>query len=96
MNVIGVTIGCGDHFAQMAWHAAERFTAGADYGHYDGEVFFVDATVLEMDLTGVASEGWRDHVAELRVVSLECKHSELMDAEVLDRLGPLLAPELTD
>ena len=75
--------------------AGERFTAGADYGRYDGEVFFVDATVLEMDLTGVASEGWRDHVAELRVVALECRHSELMDADVLDRLGPLIAAELT-
>ena len=29
--------------------AAERFTVGADYGRYDGDVFFVDA-MLEMDL----------------------------------------------
>ncbi|MCV7012892.1 non-ribosomal peptide synthase/polyketide synthase [Mycolicibacterium madagascariense] len=77
--------------------AAERFTAGADYGRYGGDVFFVDATVLEMDLTGVASQGWRDHVAgELRVVALDCRHSELMDADVLDRLGPLIAAELAD
>ena len=60
--------------------AAERFTAGADYGRYDGEVFFVDATALEMDLTGVASEGWRDHVGGCaQVVDLDCRHSELMD-----------------
>ncbi|GAB7066951.1 non-ribosomal peptide synthetase [Mycolicibacterium hodleri] len=77
--------------------AAERLTAGADYGRYDGDVFFVDATQLEMNLTGVASEGWRAHVGgELKVVSLDCAHSELMDAEVLDRLGPLIAAELAD
>ncbi|WP_233165341.1 hypothetical protein [Mycobacterium sp. AT1] len=70
-------------------------TAGADYGRYDGDVFFVDATRLEMNLTGVASEGWRDHVGgELTVVALDCAHSELMDADVLDRLGPLIAAEL--
>jgi thioesterase domain-containing protein len=75
--------------------AAERLTAGADYGRYDGDVFFVDATRLEMNLTGVASEGWRDHVGgELKVVALDCAHSELMDADVLDRLGPLIAAEL--
>jgi thioesterase domain-containing protein/acyl carrier protein len=77
--------------------AAERLTAGADYGRYDGDVFFVDATRLEMNLTGVASEGWRDHVAgELKVVAIDCAHSELMDADVLDRLGPLIAAELAD
>jgi thioesterase domain-containing protein/acyl carrier protein len=75
--------------------AAERFTTDADYGRYDGDVFFVDATRLEMDLVGVASEGWRDHVGgELRVVALDCRHSELMDADVLDRLGPILTAEL--
>ncbi|MDT5176330.1 MAG: hypothetical protein QOJ95_528, partial [Mycobacterium sp.] len=42
--------------------AAERLTADADYDRYDGDVFFIDATTLEMDLVGVASEGWRDHV----------------------------------
>ncbi|AKS31661.1 non-ribosomal peptide synthetase [Mycolicibacterium goodii] len=75
--------------------AAERLTAGADYRRYDGDVFFVDATILEMDLTGVASHGWRDHVGgELKVVELDCRHSELMDADVLQRLGPLIAAEL--
>jgi thioesterase domain-containing protein len=75
--------------------AAERFTANADYGRYDGDVFFVDATVLEMELAGVASAGWRGHVGgELRVVALDCRHSELMDADTLDRLGPLIAAEL--
>jgi thioesterase domain-containing protein len=77
--------------------AAERFTAGAVYGRYDGDVFFVDAATLEMELAGVASEGWHDHVGgELRVVALECRHSELMDADVLDRLGPLIAAELAN
>jgi len=75
--------------------AAERFTATADYGRYDGDVFFADATVLEMDLVGVASAGWRDHVGgELRVVALDCRHSELMDSDTLDLLGPLIAAEL--
>ena len=75
--------------------AAERLTAAADYGKYDGDVFFVDAATLEMDLEGVASEGWRKHVGgELSVVTLECKHSELMDSDVLERLGPLIAAEL--
>jgi amino acid adenylation domain-containing protein/non-ribosomal peptide synthase protein (TIGR01720 family) len=75
--------------------AAERFTAAADYGRYDGDVFFVDATTLEMDLVGVASHGWRDHVSgELRVVALDCRHSELMDRDTLERLGPLIAAEL--
>jgi thioesterase domain-containing protein len=75
--------------------AAERFTANADYGRYPGDVFFVDATTLEMDLVGVASEGWRDHVGgALRVVALDCRHSELMDSDTLERLGPLIAAEL--
>jgi len=75
--------------------AAEQLTATADYGHYERDVFFVDATVLEMDLVGVASEGWRDHVGgELRVVELTCRHSELMDLDTLERLGPLIATEL--
>jgi amino acid adenylation domain-containing protein/non-ribosomal peptide synthase protein (TIGR01720 family) len=75
--------------------AAERLTAAADYGRYDGDVFFVDAAILEMDLAGVASEGWREHVGgELRVVALECRHSELMDSDTLERLGPLIAAEL--
>jgi len=43
----------------------------------------------------VASDGWREHVGgELKVVTLDCAHSELMDAEVLDRLGPMIAAEL--
>jgi thioesterase domain-containing protein/acyl carrier protein len=75
--------------------AAERLTAAADYGRYDGDVFFVDATTLEMDLTGVASEGWRDHIGgRLNVVTLDCRHSELMDSDVLNRLGPLIATAL--
>jgi hypothetical protein len=46
-------------------------------------------------LAAAAAEGWRDHVGgELRVVALDCRHSELMDADVLDRLGPILAAEL--
>ncbi|MET0474163.1 MAG: amino acid adenylation domain-containing protein, partial [Mycobacterium sp.] len=75
--------------------AAEGFTANADYGRYGGDVFFVDATTLEMDLVGVASRGWRDHVGgELRVVELDCAHSELMDSGTLERLGPIIAAEL--
>ncbi len=75
--------------------AAERLTAVADYGRYDGDVFFVDASTLEMDLEGVASAGWRDHVGgQLRVVELDCRHSELMDFDTLERLGPLIAAEL--
>ena len=75
--------------------AAERFTADADYGRYDGDVFFVDAGTLEMDLVGVASQGWRAHVGgRLHVVELDCKHSELMDSDVLAELGPMIAAEL--
>ncbi|CAN5128031.1 hypothetical protein BH11ACT7_BH11ACT7_29520 [soil metagenome] len=75
--------------------AAEHFTAGADYGRYDGDVFFVDAAVLEMDLEGVASRGWRHHFGgRLRVHTLDCRHSELMDSDTLEHLGPLIADEL--
>jgi thioesterase domain-containing protein len=75
--------------------AAEHFTAGAEYGQFDGDVFFVDAAILEMDLTGVASHQWRPHIGgRLRVVSLDCRHSELMDAATLERLGPLIADQL--
>jgi len=76
--------------------AAERFTAAADYGNYGGDVFFVDAAILEMDLTGVASAGWVPHVGgQLRTVTLSCRHSELMDPTTLEQLGPLIAAELT-
>jgi thioesterase domain-containing protein len=75
--------------------SAERFTADADYGWYDGDVFFVDATILEMDLAGVASQGWRDHLGgRSTIVELDCRHSELMDSDTLERLGPLIAAEL--
>ncbi|MBU8838445.1 non-ribosomal peptide synthetase [Mycolicibacterium goodii] len=75
--------------------AAEKLTVAADYGRYDGDVFFVDATILEMDLQAVASHGWRGHVGgELKIVELECRHSELMDADVLERLGPLISAAL--
>ncbi|ORB30304.1 non-ribosomal peptide synthase/polyketide synthase [Mycolicibacterium parafortuitum] len=75
--------------------AAERLTASADYGCYDGDVWFVDAGRLEMDFDGVASKGWRTHVGGvLEVVRLDCRHSELMDRPVLEVLGPLLAEQL--
>ncbi len=75
--------------------ASERLTASADYGRYDGDVWFVDATRLEMNLRGVASQGWRTHVGgALRVVSVGCRHSELMDTEALDTFAPLLVEEL--
>jgi thioesterase domain-containing protein len=74
--------------------AAERFIVGADYGTYDGDVFFVDAG-LEVDRYGVSSDAWRPHVAgELSVVALQCKHSELLDTETLQQLGPLIAARL--
>ncbi|MDG4666640.1 non-ribosomal peptide synthetase [Mycobacterium sp. 236(2023)] len=75
--------------------AAERLTASAEYGSYSGDVWFVDAVQLEMDLQGIASEGWRAHVAgELRVVRADCRHSELMDSATLETIGPLLAEQL--
>jgi thioesterase domain-containing protein len=74
--------------------AAERFSIGANYGRYDGDVFFVDA-MLEMDDLGVASHAWREHVGgELHVTALQCRHSDLLDAETLEQLGPLIAAEL--
>ena len=74
--------------------AAERFIIGADYGRYDGDVFFVDA-MLEMDQSGIASRAWRDHIdGEMRVVELDCRHSDLLDSDTLERLGPLIAAEL--
>ncbi len=77
--------------------AAERLTATADYGRYGGDVFFVDAVILEMDLVGTASEQWRDHVdGELEVIELNCRHSELMHADTLAQLGPLIAAALRD
>ncbi|MDV3123367.1 non-ribosomal peptide synthase/polyketide synthase [Mycobacterium sp. 21AC1] len=92
-----VTVLDDDQIAMVVenYVAAERFTANADYGTYSGDVFFVDATTLEMNLMGVASGGWRSHVSgELRVVGLDCRHSELMDSQVLERLGPLIAEQL--
>jgi amino acid adenylation domain-containing protein/non-ribosomal peptide synthase protein (TIGR01720 family) len=75
--------------------AAERFTASANYGSYDGDVFFVDAVELEMDFMGVASTGWQQHVGgRFRVLPLDCRHSELMDAATLEQLGPAIAAEL--
>ncbi|MGU3499521.1 non-ribosomal peptide synthase/polyketide synthase [Mycobacterium sp. C31M] len=86
-----------DRIAQVIdnYVAAERLTAGADYGRYDGDVFFVDAAILEMDLSGVASTQWRDHIGgRLQVVALDCTHSQMMDADTLERLGPLIAEQL--
>jgi thioesterase domain-containing protein/acyl carrier protein len=75
--------------------AAERFTASANYGSYGGDVYFVDAVELEMDFKGVASTGWQQHVGgRFRVLSLACRHSELMDAATLEQLGPAIAAEL--
>ncbi|WP_236950150.1 non-ribosomal peptide synthetase [Mycobacterium sp. MS1601] len=76
--------------------AAERLTAAADYRTYSGDVFFVDATVMELDLHGVASHGWAQHLTgRVRVLPLECGHSELLDAAILEQLGPVIAEELT-
>ncbi|WP_246600280.1 amino acid adenylation domain-containing protein [Skermania piniformis] len=76
--------------------AAEKLAADVDYGRYRGDVFFVDATVLEMELTGVASHDWHDRVdGELRITALACRHSELLDADVLSQLGPVIANELS-
>ena len=75
--------------------AAERFTATADYGRYDGDVFFVDATEPGDGPGRCRVAGLAAHVGgELRVVALDCRHSELMDSETLERLGPLIAAEL--
>lgn len=75
--------------------ACERFGIGADYGRYAGDVLFVDA-MLEMDHLGIASDAWREHVeGELRVTALNCRHSELLDSDTLEMLGPLIAAELT-
>ena len=75
--------------------SAERLTASADYGRYDGDVWFVDAMRLETNFEGVASHSWRDHIGgELRVVEIDCAHSELMDPAVLALIGPALAQEL--
>ncbi|MER7007730.1 amino acid adenylation domain-containing protein [Dactylosporangium sp. NPDC000555] len=74
---------------------SDRMMAGARYGVLDADVFFVDATVPEPGHTGDASEGWRAHVAgRLRTAAIACGHSELLDPDVLERLGPLIAREL--
>jgi amino acid adenylation domain-containing protein len=74
--------------------AAERFSIGADYGRYDGDVFFVDA-MLETDSLGIASHAWRSRITgEIETITMNCGHSELMDAAVLERLGPQIAAAL--
>jgi thioesterase domain-containing protein/acyl carrier protein len=80
--------------AVESYLAAERFSMGASYGRYGGDVFFVDATV-DVDRLGISSQAWHEHVGgELRVVEVDCRHSELMDANTLERLGPIIAAEL--
>jgi hypothetical protein len=44
---------------------------------------------------GVSSRAWPKHVGgELRIVQMDCRHSELLDSDALERLGPLIADEL--
>ena len=59
--------------------ACERFSIGADYGRYDGDVFFVDA-MLEMDRPWASppTPGATTSEGELRVTALNCRHSELL------------------
>jgi thioesterase domain-containing protein/acyl carrier protein len=76
--------------------ASDRMLAGASYEVFDGDVYFVDATVPEQDFTTAASPGWRAHVSgELRVVEVACGHSELLEPIALDVIGPALADALT-
>ncbi|MEW5812278.1 MAG: thioesterase domain-containing protein, partial [Actinomycetota bacterium] len=75
--------------------AAERFTADAAYGRYDGDVFFVDAA-QEVDQWGTASPAWRQYIGgELTVVSAPFRHSDLMDIAALQEYGPALVAKLT-
>lgn len=75
--------------------AAEKFTVRADYGRYDGEVFFVDAA-LEDDRWGVASQAWRRYIpGSLRVMTVQCRHADVLGPTALDEIGPVLAADLT-
>ncbi|MCG7596204.1 thioesterase domain-containing protein, partial [Mycobacterium sp. PSTR-4-N] len=75
--------------------AAERFTADADYGHYDGDVFFVDAAE-EVAQWGTASPAWRRYIGgELTAVSVPFRHSDLLDIAALEEYGPALVAMLT-
>ncbi|WP_237165541.1 thioesterase domain-containing protein, partial [Mycolicibacterium obuense] len=74
--------------------AAERFTVGADYGRYDGDVFFVDAA-HEVDHLGTASPAWRPHIGgEMTTVSAPFRHSDLLDIAALEHYGPALVEML--
>jgi hypothetical protein len=74
--------------------AAERLTAMADYGHYHGDLFFADATELEMGLVGIARG-----LAGPRRRKPAGGPAELLPLRVdgprhLERLGPITAREL--
>ncbi|WP_327011383.1 non-ribosomal peptide synthase/polyketide synthase [Dactylosporangium sp. NBC_01737] len=74
---------------------SDRMMAGARHGVLATDVLFVDATVPEPGFTGTASDGWVSLVdGRLRTVGIACGHSELLDPQVLEQLGPLIAGAL--
>ncbi|TRW76547.1 hypothetical protein FK535_27565, partial [Mycolicibacterium sp. 018/SC-01/001] len=86
-----------DHHVAAAienYIATEHFTSGADYGHYDGDVFFV-VVADEVDRWGTASPAWRPYIGgEFTVVSVPFRHSELLDIAALELYGPALVEAL--
>ena len=74
---------------------SDRMMAGARHRVLAADVLFVDATVPERGFTGTASDGWVSLVdGRLRTVGIACGHSELLDPQVLEQLGPLVAAAL--
>jgi len=69
---------------------SDRLMASATYPAYAGRVFFVDATA-----DGKASAAWTD-LPGLETHDLPVAHSEMLDPDTLEKLGPLLAELLRD
>ncbi|GAA2518370.1 non-ribosomal peptide synthetase [Winogradskya humida] len=74
--------------------ASDRLMASAEYTPFDGEVFFVEATVPEQGFNGPGAPAWSPLITATTVHELPVAHSELLDPATLEKLGPLLSAEL--
>ena len=80
--------------------AAERFTVNADYGHYDGDVFFVDAMLVLLPQLGLAPVACamdgaeaiavvREHDPDVVLVDLEMPFVDGVEAiKEISRISP--------
>ncbi|GAA2560298.1 non-ribosomal peptide synthetase [Winogradskya consettensis] len=74
--------------------ASDRLMASAEYTPFDGEVFFVEATVPEQGFSGPGAPAWSPLITATTVHELPVAHSELLDPATLEKLGPMLSAEL--